>query len=276
MQSKFETVRIIMMYLPHMFSFHDDAVKASALLFNKVFGDQGLSAEPGPKNGGPDLAIFYEGKLSGLGEVKTLVNEEKTKLASGLYGKKKTRFWTELPEDAGHWSMQVELGADISRGRRILEKFLVQKHEHEAEDLVFPEDCLNRLGFQFLRRHPDSAADGLTLNALPAGFSPIERGIDPNKLYNFFREKHSHKEAVRAVQNFSGPHRHIFLWPCETEFPGEVFAANEFPTVLPLPMRTPWDGFTHLWIGHKYPMSNHAARAWMLSDANEWVLVAAE
>jgi hypothetical protein len=253
-----------------MHSYHSYAVEQSALLFDRAFANDGLSAEPNPEDHGPDLVILHSGTTVGLGEVKTLVNQERTKLASELYGKNKRRFSTDLPKGSGLWSLQVEPGADIRNGHRLVEQFFSDKRRPQVEDIVLLQKSLDRLGFQFLRRHPDSASDGLILNPAPTLFSPIEWGVNPDKLCDFFWLNHSHKEAVLTVQNYSGAHRHLFLWPCESEFPGEVFAANDFPAMLPKPLEQSLRGFTHLWIGHKYSANNDVPNAWMYSEETGW------
>lgn len=253
-----------------MSAYHDYAVEQSALLFGKEFANEGLIAEPNQEDHGPDLVILHAGKTVGLGEVKTLVNQERTKLASELYGNNKRRFRTELPKGRGLWSLQVEPGADVKRGHRLIELFFSEKQVPDVEDILRLQNSLHSLGFQFLRKHLDSASDGLILNPAPTLFSPIECRVNPDKLYDFFWQNHSHKEAVLTVQNYSGAHRHIFLWPCESEFPGEVFAANDLPMTLPKPLRQSLRGFTHLWIGHKYSVNNVDSNAWMYREETGW------
>jgi hypothetical protein len=259
-----------------MNAYHSDAVDASALLFRHVYGLEGLAAKPtSDTSAEADLYLCSGSRQIGLGEVKTLVNEERTKLSSELYGKKNRRFRTELPTGSGLWSVQVEPGANVKRGLGLLEDFFSGRRSAIGHCLAQVESEISGMGFEYLRKHPESSGDTLILNPAPTLFTPIDHGINPTKLFDFFTEKHSLKKSVQAVKNYDGNHRHIFLWPCETEFPGEVFAADDLPSVLPKPLERDWGGFSHIWIGHKYSMNETTARAWLLSRGEGWSLVEA-
>jgi len=262
-------------YCAQVCSYHSFAVSASVSLFGEVFGKEGLTAFAEDEGGGPDLA-FYQGDESvGFGEVKTLTGNHLTQLSVELHGKGKFR--VSLPKGRGLWSVWLDPQARVNDGRRILKKYLSDAKEHSAYDESQIEIKINKVGFRFLRHHPGSDGDGdqLILTQAPRPYTPLEDAIEPAPLFDFFQKKLSHKESVRTVREAPGPHRHIFLWPCETEFPEEVFAAYYFPTTLPRPLQRSLQGFTHLWIGHKYSLPEGGFRAWMYSENDGWTVVEA-
>ena len=253
-----------------MRGFHEDATLASVRLFNAFFSEQDLYAVYSGPNVVPDLKFFAGDEQIGSGEVKTLVAPSKFELSSQLFERGKSRF--PLPPGVGLWTVTLEDDCQLDKGIDLAVRSLTEGVQGSDSILQLKIE-LAQLGLQFLQHHPASSDNALRLNPPGSSFVYLEKGIDASRIMNYFLESHLYKYSVQEVLNDSRPLRQIFLWPCESQFPAEVCAAQEWPRLLPQSSLDLPKSVTHLWIGHKYPMGPDYARAWLFTEDLGWQLV---
>lgn len=256
-----------------MWSYHSAAVKQSRLLFDRTFGSTGFEARIPEDNCGPDLAFYQGTTLAGLGEVKTLVEKQKTQLSAELYRKGNGSWNVPLPEGSGLWTVHPDPHANVKKALALVRDYFSQNVEPSEADRNHLGVQLSAAGFHSLKEHRTNGSDRLIINPPSASLSPIDSGINPDVLFKFFIEQLGRKKAVEEVRNSQTQHRHIFLWPDETRFPDEVFAAHDFPEVLPKLPQIRLTGFTHVWIGHRIPRPQGTVSGWLYTESLGWRLI---
>lgn len=222
----------------------------------------------------PDLVITNNGRLTGYGEVKTLVDGEGLALANILFRRKLNTI--SLPPGCGFWTVIAEKDSNLLD----LSKSLVREVKRWQPDALPSNASISKkltdLSFKSPMHHKEADGDMVFVNPSTQIYTPIAGRPMVGPIVRFALEEFDSKQSLETMKMHAYKTNHLFLWPCDSAHPNLVFAAYDNPALLPEDTLELPDWLDYCWIGHKYGRVNDQVTAWVWGRSEGWRLVSAE